>query len=449
VSRFDRVLIDPPRSEVAEALGAAWRAAFPRTQAPEETWPHGLDRLGAEPEGQHGWRQGKSGVEAVGLAWWRDFLGRRHVRVRGWEGMPLWLYGAPRSALAAVYPDRALIHHRDKAERVLVLCRCGAWGEPATLAWMGDCCGPCHDRAATGQAPPAAWPLAARGSARTVAVAPGVWALAAFHEEDGIVTIWDMRTGTQAGRFAVGRGHDTLRLAPDGRLLGARKVEAGQGTLDVFGVATGGHLVRLPLPLSPFSFATDGRLYSIADGSVACWWPPESGWRPWRTRAAPPLILSGDGGRIATLVSPGREVRLLGARSGQLLTERPLPGQACSQPGFAPDGRVFVLLRAPSGRGPALLFEVTAGQETEVRGPWPSGMTGAALTFSPDGRAVAASAGADVRVWPLPDADGRPAFPGTFEARDTSVADFLPDGRLVRFDWRGGRVNLWPAELFR
>jgi WD40 repeat protein len=363
--------------------------------------------------------------------------------------MPLWLYGAPRSALAAVYPDRVLTHHLDEEERVFVLCPCGAWGEPASLAWMGDVCGPCHDGRAAGQPPRHAWPLAARDSARTVAVAPGGWALAALHEQDGSVTMWDMQTGTQTGYFPVGRGHDTLRLSPDGRLLGARKIEAGQGTLDVFEVATGRQLARLSLPPSSFSFDRDGTLYCHgSDGRLLCWSAPDGDWRALPARPQQPFALSPDGGRTASLVSGAGAVRLLDTRTGRQISEHRLPGLAASQPGFAPDGRVFMIVCPRSWQGPATLFDVLAERETEVRGPWPSCMTSGALTFSPNGRAVAESAAAELLAWPLPDADGRPTFAGTFEAKDTSVAGFLPDGRLLRFDWRSGAVNLWPAGLF-
>jgi hypothetical protein len=221
--------------------------------------------------------------------------------------------------------------------------------------------------------------------------------------------------------------------------------------LDVFDVAAGRHLahLRLPRQRSPVYFATDGSLYAAA-GYVVFWSPSQSGWRALPASAPYPFVLSPDGSRTATLLSSGHEARLVEVRTGRRLSEHRLPGPACTEVGFAPDGRVFVLLRRPSPRGPATLFEVVSGRDTDIRGPWPRTMTGATMTFSPDGRAVAAAvAGAELRVWPLPGPDGRRTFPGTFEAKDTSVADFLPDGRLLRFNWRSGALNLWPAELFR
>jgi hypothetical protein len=82
------------------------------------------------------------------------------------------------------------------------------------------------------------------------------------------------------------------------------------------------------------------------------------------------------------------------------------------------------------------------------RWPWPDGINNVELIVSPSGRAVAGDAGAELRVWPLPDEKGVAAFAGAFEATHTSDHGFLPDGRLLRFDWRSGAVNLWPAELF-
>jgi hypothetical protein len=95
------------------------------------------------------------------------------------------------------------------------------------------------------------------------------------------------------------------------------------------------------------------------------------------------------------------------------------------------------------------LLDASTGRSTAVDWPWPDGIDNVELSVSPDGRAVAANAGAELRVWPLPDRAGRVPFAGAFAATHTSDHGFLPDGRLLRFDWRSGRVNLWPAELFR
>jgi WD40 repeat protein len=51
--------------------------------------------------------------------------------------------------LVALYPEVCGWQSGEKVSRVLCFCECGAWGLPEELAWMGDRCGPCHDRDAT------------------------------------------------------------------------------------------------------------------------------------------------------------------------------------------------------------------------------------------------------------------------------------------------------------
>jgi hypothetical protein len=448
VSRFDRLLIDPPRSEVEAALREAQRTA-----------PGGLRWTGQKgglttilgpidgvPDGQDEWRVHIGCAAEVGVAWWRDFLGRRHVRVRAWRNVPLWHYDTPRSALAAVYPEQTLTHVAG-GWRVFVLCTCGAWGEPAALAWMGDVCGPCHDRLAAGQTPPAAWPLAAPGSARAVAVEPGGWSLAAMHD-NGSVGVWDLVSGRQTARFSVGRDRSLLFLAPGGRFVALHCSDLRRRGVEVWETATGKVLTRLRLALTPSALAADGTLYAHrGDGVVSC----PAGDKVWRLRSAgglPALALSPAGDRLAHLAARPYAAWLMDAASGQAVGTRPLPGRPCSLPAFAASGGLYVAA-VPRGRRRVTLVEALSGRDVaEVSWPWPSAIRDVELSPRPDGRAVAAEAGAELRVWPLRDAAGAAPFAGHFEATHTSHQAFLPDGRLLRFDWSSGRIYLWPAELF-
>jgi hypothetical protein len=75
--------------------------------------------------------------------WWRDYLGRLHVLLCNGEqeeSLP---------SLVALYPEVCGYQSGEKVSRVLCICECGEWGLPEELAWMGDRCGPCHDRDAT------------------------------------------------------------------------------------------------------------------------------------------------------------------------------------------------------------------------------------------------------------------------------------------------------------
>jgi WD40 repeat protein len=94
--------------------------------------------------------------------WWTDRLGRKHHRVVGRrrrcnnsarhnilspddERSPLWL----------VYPENLYLRQQVWGWELFAACRCGAVGTPEALGWMGDCCGPCHDRREAGEPPPA------------------------------------------------------------------------------------------------------------------------------------------------------------------------------------------------------------------------------------------------------------------------------------------------------
>jgi hypothetical protein len=449
VSRFDRVLVGPPPAEVKEALAEAWRAATSRGPSAKTRgrWAELLGRLDADPEGQQVWRvRAQSNVE-VAAAWWCDFLGRRHVRVRGWDGMPAWLYEAPSAALPAVYPDHTLTHQGEGGSRQFVLCSCGAWGEPAAVGWMGECCGPCHDRRSAGEPPRHAWPLAEPGSARSVAVEPGGWSVAALHD-DGTVSVHDLRTGRRTASLPVGTKKAMLRLAPGGRLLATRPSDSSQNVVAVWDTATGDRLARLPLRMAALAVAADGSLYT-RDGGVQVCRPPYEGWRGLAPGQASAFALSPQGDRVAVVSARG-PARIVDAATGEEVLSRELPAAPCSHLAFAADGRLFVALEEAPRQRPWALYEAVAGRTvTQVRWPGTGWVSDVTLAVSPDGGAVAAGAGADVRVWPLPDGDGAAPFAGAFGASHTSERAWLPDGRLLRFDWRRGAVTLWPAELFR
>src|SRR5262245_31026330 len=96
----------------------ALRAAAGALNAGRWPSPHlspPLARLRDEAEGEQVW-QGPSPrfrpQARLSLAWWRDLLGRPHVRVTGRAGDPDWLRDQPGAPLAAVYPERALVRVR-------------------------------------------------------------------------------------------------------------------------------------------------------------------------------------------------------------------------------------------------------------------------------------------------------------------------------------------------
>ena len=166
---------------------------------------------------------GRGHLDFVSLAWWTDAVGRRHVRVEGESGRehrgaspPLPNNEDPRPPLAHVYPDRLFRRQRAGVDVWLAACACGATGLPEALAWMGPCCGPCHDRRQEQD-----------GAHRAPADIPTT-----FTSSTGAETVLLL-----SGRWDVGGGG---RPSPGARL--------GHSQRRVAGVARGGHAISIACP---------------------------------------------------------------------------------------------------------------------------------------------------------------------------------------------------------
>jgi hypothetical protein len=167
MAEFDRLLIDPSEEELRETVREADRLSWPRERAGPRVEPKALIELSAQmrdrPEGT--WLRRFVDVSLarshrVAVAWWTDPLGRRHLRVHGWFEQasmtfrvcyqrawddpsvpPLWHISREQTYLSLC---------GDRSEAI-VCCSCGAAGTPREVAWMGECCGPCHDRREEGE----------------------------------------------------------------------------------------------------------------------------------------------------------------------------------------------------------------------------------------------------------------------------------------------------------
>jgi hypothetical protein len=165
---FDRHFIDPSDEAVAAALSAAAQSANQRQRERllrpvPSAFRAVVAASRAEPEGVACWAPGSArplrfipaahGTVLL-LAWWSDALSRRHVRVaaRRHQGdlaasPRLAPVGDDRPPLWLIETERTYLRTRPGRPReAIVACACGAVGTPQALAWMGDCCGPCHDR---------------------------------------------------------------------------------------------------------------------------------------------------------------------------------------------------------------------------------------------------------------------------------------------------------------
>jgi hypothetical protein len=158
MAKFEAIRIHPSPGEVVELISEAAAAANRRcrTRLLEDNppkWRKAARQYSKTPEGWEFWRAGRGGVPAtqVMLSWWTDSIGRKHAVVRGrritsdrsfLERSKL----ETRPALWHCYPDHLYQRMTKTGSQWIAVCACGATGSPASLGWMGPCCGPCHDQ---------------------------------------------------------------------------------------------------------------------------------------------------------------------------------------------------------------------------------------------------------------------------------------------------------------
>jgi hypothetical protein len=427
---FDQTLIGPTEAELVCALGAAARAANRylrerRLERTAATWRRCVRRQARQQQGRQLWTAGRGGTPAaqVGLTWWTDHLGRRHVRVTGrrlsqvsrvaaranpFNDWPLW----------HLYPERLVLCERGGRKELLAVCGCGAAGPPEALAWMGERCGPCHDRREEGGPAPAERPAALRGPSGAdlrIAFAPDGRELAGVGS-DGKVRLWDCGTGAERplpGLPSLPFGHVTaFAFAPDGKAVAV-------------GWSTG-------LVLLLDRHGRGPRRLKGAIGHVHC------------------LAYSPDGRYLAV---GGVALRLFDLAAPDGAAVEPLPGRGANRLAFAPDGRhLFVadhtgaLFRVPVPGGPEVMLEAHLPLPEEAPGVYyPASV---ALACSPDGRYVAAAATNGVqRRFHVHEPDtgrARALQPQPFGP--TRALAFAPDGRTLAWAGLGpGDVRLWDA----
>jgi WD40 repeat protein len=474
MAHFDRVLVGPTRDETADAVRAAAQAVEGPTSWIRLAWlpaerERFLGQLADEPEGQRQWvgaeahRRVGDDRSVVAAAWWHDFTGRLHLRLfarrdRLGPGLVENLFGPGprRPPLALVYPERTLVRFGPGGDEVLALCACGASGPATGLGWMGACCGPCHDRAASGEAvppnPDVGWPLAAEDAAPVLEVtpAPDGAALASL-DGGGYVRVWEAATGEPRTTFRLPvkdpRSIDVLP-APGGRTLAYALTSAGAWAGGLWDVATRSRLTALDG--RPYAFSPDGgELFLVRRGAAsACDARTGAHRHSFLTpndRPVHHLALAPGGGRLAGTNVVRREVLLWETGQAGVAGVYPDPFLRLSYPAFTRDGRPFYVVRAP--RQVAALLRRVEGTEAErPLAGWVHEPV-AHLSFAPDASHLAARGEHTVRVWRLTDREGAPHLEGRGNA--LRRCDFLPDGRLLTFSPRDNAVRLWPADLFR
>src|SRR5262245_61325185 len=162
---LDERRIDPTEDELVALLDRATlrangRLRNRRVERDKPGWLRFVRKHQRKPEGVQSVKGGRGYATSavVEAGWWTDRLGRKHWRVIGGRHSDMeyyWRDPSPFSdhALWHVYPERLALRRLGKRDELLAFCGCGAVGPVEALAWVGECCGPCHDRREEGLPP--------------------------------------------------------------------------------------------------------------------------------------------------------------------------------------------------------------------------------------------------------------------------------------------------------
>jgi hypothetical protein len=466
MTRFDRVLTAPSPADLEAACHEAVVAANKHGRMRLLPWPPpGLRECldAAEPEGRRGWcgapdDRGRLDRSTFALAWWRDFGGRRHVRLvsgrsssRPDDAGPLGPPGE-RPAPMLLHPDRVLRRQSGGRREALVLCACGAWGTPASVGWMGDRCGPCHDRRAADEpAPLITWslPPADLSYAHRPRLSADGRALA--HIDGQIVTAWRTEDGRVLGSMSVGTSTAFWAVHGSGRVVVSWPY-AQPPRLAVLDVAAGREVAARALA-TPWAFGArftpDGSaLVLMGDGLFELW--------RLDGRPAPVEMRREDREQRVTDANVSSDGRLLAAVAGALLrvwetgtgreVSRAVFERGLSSPRFIGDGLLLLQVEATaSGSAPAtVLWDVARAEaRRRLRGPfeqpWLTADGGEVFGRLGGPRGGLEGAGA----WDVTTGKLLGQIEWVAEAFD--LIELLPDGRLltVALD---RTVRVWPAE---
>jgi hypothetical protein len=498
---FDTLPIDPDRATLVRALTEIARRAnegFPAGQVPGSPGAYrslASGRYARQPEGVRLWASGRRnpatfdlGTDAtlLGVAWWTDPAGRRHVRVAGrrlrrlseHQSARFGPLGEFRPPLCYIAPEGVVLRTLPGGTpELLAVCACGAVGTPEALGWMGDCCGPCHDhREERGERLPSAGArtLFADGLVMALSWSASGATLAGCvrpstgDSETGSVVFWDPATGAVRHSYPH-PWYLSASLPPfagDGRVVAADgegvfrvwDAETGEQRFEEEGEVGNPRTYRLALPPDGRTVVASGDRWLLTRRLKAGsrWRRPPGGPSAGHELCGA-LAFSPDGKALARGLDH-RRVTLLdwpGARERILSTAPEDPSLDSStlvrSLAFSPDGNTLAAaqgtylqefngIQDPTP-GQVELYDVRA-RRLRLRLPAQDGSL-YAVAFTPDGRGVL-GAGVDrvVRFWDV--ATG--AEVAALEAHVGTVRAlcFSPDGNTLAAGSADGTIRLWP-----
>jgi WD40 repeat protein len=462
---FDKVLVQPSQVDLDRAVHEAVESANRGSRTRLLAWPPPgyetfLPEHARQPEGWRRWATEPAG--GLVLVWWTDHAARRHYRVAGGHGRPAGLPrlehlvsqgGTARPPLALIYPQ-AFQRSRGGESRLLVQCACGAFGEPAALGWMGPCCGPCHDRAESGEGMPAlggGWVWEGdEAEVSCLDFSPDGRSLATGGH-GGHVRLWDVRAGAVRATSERQPSVASLAYSPDGRTL-ALGTRGRALLLDADRAAPWRHLWigegELYGEVSQLAFGPDGSWLVGKYGSRVARWDVSTGLcrllTPGNGVGFSRLSLTPDGQALAVLLWGGQVV-LYDVASGNVQRRVPLPERASAALACSPDGRHLATTLADTATRSRLVVWDLARERLVADWPAPRLAGEDPLLFSPDGRTLACGRGAGVHAWDV--RSGERAVL-SWDSQDVRGVAFSPDGRHFAA-CTGGSLRVWPIEVLR
>jgi len=239
----EEVLHAPTAERFRQAVRAVLSAPLPCS---EELLQSVADRMADSAEGDATFDV--AAMVGLRVVWVTDAARRRHCAIQALRrpGTP----DADRSPAEILYASHVYRFTRapDAAPLALVGCACGEIDTPAAIGWMGDRCGPCHDRTEAGEALPE--PLGRHerrpldGNAlvgRTLAVRPdGRQALVLRPrradepgDDANVLLLWDLEDQREQARWAT-QGTIGVNFSPDGGTFALVSARDGQESLRLY-----------------------------------------------------------------------------------------------------------------------------------------------------------------------------------------------------------------------
>jgi WD40 repeat protein len=484
---FERLLVDPSLTALRAALRKIVRESNQnRTRRVHElSWP--LDDLNGALTDATGTAEGTRvwigpapspwfGAQriALGMVWWTDHVGRRHLHIR--SELQTWLTAWPdfwpewaaETPLLLLQPHRSFLRVRGDANDLVVFCDCGACGTLSELGWMGACCGPCHDRGESGVEVPRLLPrlppslkslfdTEGENAACVLAFSTDGERLA-WGGSHGRVVVWDLaRATSEVLREAVG---DWARLPPhprlgeataltfsrDGDLLAVSCWGQELGVYDTETIRKVGALEgRRHGGMNALAFLGDGeRLLCLLEGDLSVWNLDSDRVAPLRIKGirwGSVVALSADGRWAVT--NEGVVLRVWDLEAGtarhHLEHQMPLVGGVLLSPNsryLAVQGDIPATLRVWDLSKQRVKCE-TQGEADTV---WQ-------LAFSPGSDLLVASDGPTVSSWDV--TTGEELARLRWNGAAISCLRFAPDGRMLAVGFNDGRVSLWPVGILQ